>query len=170
MNVLASPRAVCGVCLLSLLTCNAQSISPQSAPATAGSQEAASPSPAKPTGQAAPAKETPEAQPKPEHPLSLHDRAWQMLHAGLTFDNTEKRVKAVTALAVLKGNTEAENLAIAALKDQKADVRVAAANALGAMHAVRAKDPLEVALDDDEPAVVLAAANSLMRMTSTTTY
>jgi HEAT repeat protein len=162
MNVLASPRAVYGVCLLSLFTCNAQSIPAQSAPATAGSQEAASPSPAKPAGQAAPAKETPEAQPKPEHPLSLHDRAWQMLHAGLTFDNTEKRVKAVTALAVLKGNTEAENLAIAALKDQKADVRAAAANALGAMHAVRAKDPLEVALDDNEPAVVLAAANSLM--------
>jgi len=62
----------------------------------------------------------------------------------------------------MEGNAEAEKLAIAALKDQKADVRAAAATALGSMHAVHAKTPLEVALDDNEPAVVLAAANSLM--------
>jgi len=145
-----------------LLTCNAQRVPAQSAPATTGSPEATSPSSAKPADQVGPAKQTPEVQPKPEHPLSLRDRAWEILHGGLAFEGTEKRVKAVTALAVLKGNTEAEKLAIAALKDQKADVRVAAANTLGAMHAVRAKDPLEVALDDNEPAVVLAAANSLI--------
>jgi HEAT repeat protein len=63
---------------------------------------------------------------------------------------------------LLKGNAEAEKLAIAALKDQKDDVRAAAATALGSMHAVHAKDPLEAALDDKNPAVVLAAANSLL--------
>jgi HEAT repeat protein len=162
MIVLASPRAVCGACLLFFLTCNAQRVPAQSAPAATGSQEAALPSPAKPADQVGPAKQAPEAQPKPEHPLSLRDRAWETLHGGLAFDSTEKRVKAVTALALLKGNREGENLAIAALKDQKADVRAAAANALGTMHAVRAKAPLEAALDDNEPAVVLAAANSLM--------
>ncbi|HEY4817123.1 MAG TPA: HEAT repeat domain-containing protein [Candidatus Acidoferrum sp.] len=162
MNLPASPLALCGVCLIAVLTCNAQNASAQSAPATAHPQEANSLPPAKAASKADAAKETPPAQTKPEHPLSLNDRAWEILHGGLTFDGTEKRVKAVTALAVLKGNTEAEKLAIAALKDPKADVRVAAANALGAMHAVRARDRLEVALDDNEPAVVLAAANSLM--------
>jgi HEAT repeat protein len=77
-------------------------------------------------------------------------------------DNTEKRVKALTALGVLKNNLEAEKLGVAALKDQKTDVRVAAANVLGTMQANQARSALEVALDDTEPAVVLAAANSLM--------
>ena len=80
----------------------------------------------------------------------------------MDFDGTEKRAKAVFALGVLKGNAEAEKLATAALKDEKGDVRAAAATALGAMHAARAKGALEAALDDNEPAVVLAAANSLL--------
>jgi HEAT repeat protein len=166
MNIPASPLAVFGVCLLSFLAFDAQSAAAQSTQAPTRSQESASPSPSKPVDPAdqpkAQPKDSVDAQAKPEHPLSLRDRSWQILHGGLSFDNTDKRVKAVTALGVLKGNTEAEKLAIAALKDQKADVRAAAANALGVMHAVRAKDPLEVALDDNEPAVVLAAANSLM--------
>jgi HEAT repeat protein len=92
----------------------------------------------------------------------LRERSWEILHGGLQIDNTDKRVKAVTALGLMKRNAEAEKLAIAALQDQKTDVRVAAATTLGSMHAVHAKTPLEVALDDNEPAVVLAAANSLM--------
>jgi len=48
------------------------------------------------------------------------------------------------------------------LRDEKANVRLAAAVALGAMHAERAKIELEGALEDAEPAVVLAAANSLL--------
>jgi len=104
----------------------------------------------------------PALEPPAKPALSLRDRSWEILHGGLEIDNTEKRVKAVTALGLMKGNAEAEKLAIAALKDQKTDVRVAAATTLGSMHAVHAKTPLEVALDDNEPAVVLAAANSLM--------
>jgi HEAT repeat protein len=73
----------------------------------------------------------------------------------------------VSALGVLKGNAEAEKLATAALKDEKGDRRAAAATALGAMHAVGAKAPLEAALDDNEPAVVLAAANSLSLLKDT---
>jgi HEAT repeat protein len=83
------------------------------------------------------------------------------------FDGTEKRAKAVFALGVLKSNAEAERLATAALKDEKGEVRTAAATALGSMHAVRAKAPLEAALDDNEPAVVLAAANSLLLLKDT---
>src|SRR5436305_6613555 len=90
------------------------------------------------------------------------ERGWEILRAGIAFDNAEKRAKAICALGMLKGNAEAEKLAVAGLKDQNGDVRAAAANALGAMHATSARTPLEVALDDREPAVVLAAANSLM--------
>jgi HEAT repeat protein len=67
----------------------------------------------------------------------------------------------------MKGNVEAENLATDALKDSKGDVRAAAANALGTMQAKRAKPALEAALDDNEPAVVLAAANSLLLLKDT---
>jgi len=166
MEILTSPRGVCTFCLFSLLTYNAQSIAAQSAPTSGGSQEAAAPSSTDPAG---PSKQTPaaEAPAKPAHPLSLRDRSWEILHAGLAFDGTEKRVKVVTALGLLKGNAEAEKLAIDALKDSKGDVRAAAANALGTMQAKGAKAPLEAALDDTEPAVVLAAANSLMLLKDT---
>jgi HEAT repeat protein len=101
-----------------------------------------------------------------KHPRSLPpaERAWEILRAGISFDNANKRAKAVCALGMLRGDAQAEKLAIAALKDQSADVRAAAANALGAMHAIGARTPLEVALDDHEPEVVLAAANSLMEL------
>ena len=141
--------------VLFLIAANARCIAAQSAPASTTPQKSASPAPA---DQAT--KPALEASAKPA--LSLRDRSWEILHGGLEIDNTEKRVKAVTALGLMKGNAEAEKLAIAALKDQKTDVRVAAATTLGSMHAVHAKTPLEVALDDNEPAVVLAAANSLM--------
>jgi len=154
MNDPAWPRALWLVALF-LIAANGRCIAAQSAPASTAPQKSASPAPA---DQAA--KPALEAPAKPA--LSLCDRSWEILHGGLEIDSTEKRVKAVTALGLMKGNAEAEKLAIAALKDQKTDVRVAAAIALGSMHAVRAKIPLEVALDDNEPAVVLAAANSLM--------
>ena len=134
---------------------NARCIAAQSAPTSSATQKSESPAP---LDQAA--KPAPQAPAKPQ--LSLRDRSWEILHGGLQIDNTDKRVKAVTALGLMKRNAEAEKLAIAALQDKKTEVRVAAATALGSMNAVRAKTPLEVALDDNEPSVVLAAANSLM--------
>jgi HEAT repeat protein len=166
MQISASARGVCAICLFSLLTYNAQSSAAQSAPTSSGSQDAAAPPH---TDQAAASKQPSEAEPpaKPTHPLSLRDRAWEILHAGLAFEGAEKRVKAITALGLMKGNLEAEKLAIDALKDSKGDMRAAAANALGSMQAKRAKAPLEAALDDNEPAVVLAAANSLLLLKDT---
>jgi hypothetical protein len=170
------------LCLLALLICWSARAQAQSPRAAAESQPAApaaaTQSPAKqssgdlpsanaPADKSTPPKRAEGADTGPAHPLSLHDRAWLILHSGLSFDGTEKRAKAVSALGVLKGNTEAEKLAIASLKDAKGDVRAAAATALGAMHAVRAKAPLEAALDDNEPAVVLAAANSLLLLKDT---
>jgi len=56
---------------------------------------------------------------------------------------------------------EAEKAAVSALEDKKPNVRMAAASALGSMQAKHANVELERALQDSEPAVVLAAANSL---------
>src|SRR5207237_2947655 len=55
-----------------------------------------------------------------------------------------------------------EKAAVQRLKDEKPNVRRAAAAALGAMHAESAAGNLEEALGDSEPSVVLAAANSLL--------
>ncbi len=166
MQISASRVGICAICLFFLLTYNAQSIAAQSAPTCGGSQEAAAPLPNDQTPESTTAP-APEASAKPTHTLSLRDRAWEILHAGLAFEGTEKRVKAITALGLMKGNSEAEKLATDALKDSKGDVRAAAATALGTMQARRAKPALEAALDDNEPAVVLAAANSLLLLKDT---
>jgi HEAT repeat protein len=92
----------------------------------------------------------------------LRERAWAVLREGLADKSAEKRAKAAHALGLLKGSKEAESLAEQALKDEKGSVRAAAAAALGSMNAVHAKADLAAALDDAEPEVALAAANSLL--------
>jgi hypothetical protein len=114
-----------------------------------------------PTAKAPPAKET---------RLTLRERAWLTLQDGVKETGAEKRAKAVNALGLLSANREAEGMAIEALSDEKYNVRSAAATALGVMHAVHAIPQLEKALEDDEPAVVLAAANSLMLMKDSRAY
>jgi len=90
------------------------------------------------------------------------ERAWGILREGLNDENADKRAKAVRALGLLTGNVEAEKAALRALQDKKPNVRMAAASALGSMQAKHANVALEGALQDSEPAVVLATANSLL--------
>jgi HEAT repeat protein len=123
------------------------------APAAAG----ASPGIAVPSGGTAAAEMA-------KKPVAPRDRAWAILHDGLTANSLEKRAKAVNALGMLTANAEAEKAAELALKDEKFQVRLAAATALGEMQAVSAIPEMEKALDDEEPSVVLAAANSLMTL------
>jgi HEAT repeat protein len=127
--------------------------------------------PSTPPQQAAPA--TPPASKTPpakEKRLSERERAWLVLQDGVKENSAEKRAKAVNALGLLSANREAEGMAIEALTDDKYNVRSAAATALGIMHAVHAIPQLEKALDDDEPAVVLAAANALMLLKDNRAY
>src|ERR1700722_11272271 len=127
--------------------------------------------PTAPPQQAAPA--TPPASkipPAKEKRLTERERAWLTLQDGVKENGAEKRAKAVNALGLLSANREAEGMAIEALGDDKYNVRTAAATALGLMHAVHAIPQLEKVLDDDEPAVVLAAANSLMLMKDSRAY
>ena len=90
------------------------------------------------------------------------EKAWTILRNGLKEESADKRVKAVKALGMMHGSEEAEEAAKKATTDKKPNVRLAAVVALGAMKAERAKVELEKALEDSEPAVVLAAANSLL--------
>ena len=90
------------------------------------------------------------------------EKAWRILHEGLKDANSDRRAKAVRALGLLTGSAEAEKAAVQGLQDEKPNVRLAAAAALGSMHAEQAAGNLEEALGDSEPSVVLAAANSLL--------
>ena len=102
-----------------------------------------------------------EATNAPADPSGPREKAWGILREGLKDENADKRAKAVRALGLLTGNVEAEKAAVSALEDKKPNVRMAAASALGSMQAKHANVELERALQDSEPAVVLAAANSL---------
>src|SRR5205814_384503 len=93
---------------------------------------------------------------------SADERAWGILRDGSKDENADKRAKAVRVLGLLAQNAEAEKAALSALQDKKPNVRIAAATALGSMQAQHANLELEGALQDSEPAVVLAAPNSLL--------
>lgn len=131
-------------------------------PPTPTPEQKPAPNDEKPAPPATAQQESPKPVPAPKKRLSQREHAWQILHDGLAENNGDKRAKAVNSLGLLRRNVEAEKAAVLALKDDKSNVRVAAASALGSMRALHAQPELESALDDDEPAVVLAAANSLM--------
>jgi HEAT repeat protein len=97
-------------------------------------------------------------------PPAPTERAWLILQDGLTNKRAEKRANAVHALRLLPNNPRAQKMAENALADQNPTVRAAAAKALGAMGAVSSVPKLKAALNDKEPAVVLAAAHSLFRL------
>lgn len=138
---------------------------PPAQPQTPPAQQPATPAQTAPTAPSA--SKTPPAKGKR---LTERERAWLALQDGVKENSAEKRAKAVNALGLLSANREAEGMAIEALGDDKYGVRSAAATALGVMHAVHAIPQLEKALDDDEPAVVLAAANSLLLMKDSRAY
>jgi len=100
----------------------------------------------------------------------VKDRAWDLLQGGLKEDSSTKRATAVRVLSLLTGETRAGTLASRALADNNPQVRVAAAIALGELHTKFAIPKLEAALSDKEPAVVLAAAHSLLTMKDATAY
>jgi HEAT repeat protein len=107
----------------------------------------------------------PDTPPKP-----VKDQAWDLLQSGLKEDSTATRATAVRALSLLTGEARAVTLACRALSDPKAQVRVAAATALGELHAKSAIPKLAASLSDKEPEVVLAAAHSLLTMKDMAAY
>jgi len=97
-------------------------------------------------------------------PQSPRQEAWSVLNKGLTNSNMDKRKKAVGELGLLPGDSQAEDGALTALKDDKPDVRIAAAQALGDMGAKSAKPQLVEALHDTDVGMILTAAHALVQM------
>jgi HEAT repeat protein len=120
----------------------------------------------------APPDNKPAIAPQPEtvSKPTVKDQAWDLLSGGLKENSTDKRAAAVRALSLLNGEIRAVRLASSALSDGKPQVRVAAAMALGELHARSAIPKLEKALSDKEPLVTLAAAHSLLTMKDALAY
>jgi HEAT repeat protein len=100
----------------------------------------------------------------------LKTQAWELLRTGVQDEKTLHRATGVRVLSLLKGEPEAVTLACKALNDTKPEVRVAAAMALGQLHAISAIPQLKQLLSDKEVSVVLAAANALLLMKDNNAY
>jgi HEAT repeat protein len=100
-------------------------------------------------------------------------KAWDILNqaAPMSDSNEQKRAQAVSVLGLIKHNPRAEALALKALTaDDKAEVRAAAADALGDMLATAAIPQLTNALKDNDVAVVVSAAHALFVMKQPVAY
>ncbi len=88
-------------------------------------------------------------------------KAWAMFESAAKSNNATQRAIGIRALGLLPDNPHARELAEGALADTRAEVRAAAATALGQMHAIESVGKLQKLLNDRRMAVVMAAAHSL---------
>ena len=109
--------------------------------------------PTTPPSVATPSRGKPSTTPK-EH-------AWQILEDACAGDKTGDRATAILVLGLIPNDLTSTRLAEKALTDEKPEVRAAAAAALGNMKSTKSIPKLKAAIDDEDPAVVLAAAHSL---------
>ena len=94
------------------------------------------------------------------------EKAWAMLEAA-SAKSTSEHVIGIRALGLLRDDAHARELAEAALEDSKPEVRVAAATALGQMHATESIPKLQKMLADEKLEVVMAAAHALRELKDT---
>jgi HEAT repeat protein len=93
------------------------------------------------------------------------DRAWTILKSGLADKGFEQRARAARVLGLLEDNSQAEDLALKSLADEKPEVRSAAASALGQMKAKSAVPKLVATLKEEQDvSVVIAGARSLIAL------
>jgi len=97
-------------------------------------------------------------------------KAWAVLETGLQQKSASQRVAAVRVLGLIQKDPHAAELAEKALKDSNANVRAAAATALGQMHASGADAELKQALNDKQLPVVMAAAHALRLLNDPACY
>ncbi len=91
-------------------------------------------------------------------------KAWDILQNAATSKRTVERADGIRALGLLREDLRARETAEDSLKDNSFEVRVAAATALGQMHATESIPKLQVALLDKKVPVVMAAANALREL------
>ena len=125
-----------------------------------------------PASSTPPAPNTPPTQPSTTSPAAAspprgkasttpREQAWQILEDACTGDKTGDRATAILVLGLIPNDLTSARLAEKALTDEKPEVRAAAAAALGNMKSRKSIPKLKAAMDDEDPAVVLAAAHSL---------
>jgi HEAT repeat protein len=98
------------------------------------------------------------------HAETPGERAWTILRAGAAEQSTDRRAQAVRVLGLITRSRPAAELAEHSLADEKPEVRVAAAAALGEMGSVASIPKLQDALTDKEGSVAVAAAHSLVTL------
>jgi HEAT repeat protein len=92
------------------------------------------------------------------------EQAWSVLDAGLADGNVPKRTTAVQVLGLLPDDVKAREAALNALKDDKPEVRAAAAQALGDMKAKGTNEQLVEMINDKDVGVIIAAARALIAL------
>ena len=90
--------------------------------------------------------------------------AWAMLDGGVTDKSKERRVRALSALAMVGSDPKAVQEAEAALDDKEPVVRAAAARALGEMHSTGSIPKLAAAAQDKDLLVAVSASSALLAM------
>jgi|SRR5215469_5375457 len=139
-------------------------------------QEPARPSATPPPGQNQPQQQatTPLQAPAPAAtsagPAVLKKQAWDVLQTGAKSDKATDRAAAIHALGLITHDRRAQELGGAALKDGASQVRLAAAAALGEMHARESIPKLKSATGDKDPSVGLAAAHALLQLNDPAGY
>jgi hypothetical protein len=98
------------------------------------------------------------------------ERAWKLLETACASEKSTDRATAAFVLGLIPNNVTSARLAEKALTDPKAEVRSAAATALGEMKSKASISKLRAAFDDQDPLVVLAAAHSLDLMHDNSAY
>ena len=96
--------------------------------------------------------------------------AWEILETNLNAKETGKRALAVHVLGLLPGDSKGLKLAQNAAGDEKADVRTAAASALGQIHSRSSVPLLQKLLSDNDPSVALSAASALVTFRDPAAY
>jgi HEAT repeat protein len=113
---------------------------------------------------------TPDKPSQPNSVKALRKKAWDILWEGTHAESTSQRSKATQALGLLSGEPAVAGLAEHQLQDNEADVRAAAATALGEMHSTASIPKLQNALSDKSISVAMAAARSLLHLKNDSGY
>ena len=106
----------------------------------------------------------------PVYSQGSSQKSWEILKAGATNKSAESRVRAMQAMGLISQNPAAEKMALAALGDEKPEVRAAAASCLGEVGSKGAIPALKQALRDTASEVVFAAASALYTLNDPAAY
>ena len=98
------------------------------------------------------------------------EKAWTMLDSGVADKSKDKRVRALSALAIVGADPKAVQEAENALQDKEPEVRAAAARALGEMPSTASIPKLVEASHDKDLLVAVSASSALLAMKDKTGY